>query len=158
MRYSLIIITMLALLGCGDDTCEIPYIAPPITDEPVYQDNINEIEQYLANNNLQANVTDSGLYYIIDSEGSEEKPTLCDAVNVAYTGYFTNGIIFDSSPGFSFFLSNVIAGWREGIPLYGKGGSGVLLVPSYLAYGATSPDPRIPANAVLLFDIELIDF
>jgi FKBP-type peptidyl-prolyl cis-trans isomerase len=50
----------------------------------------------------------------------------------------------------------VIAGWREGLQLFGKGGKGTLFIPSQLAYGNT-PMSGIPANSVLIFDIHLIN-
>jgi FKBP-type peptidyl-prolyl cis-trans isomerase FkpA len=74
---------------------------------------------------------------------------------VDYTGYFMDGKVFDESVS-TFSLRGVIAGWREGIPLFGKGGKGKLLIPSRLGYGS-NPPPGIPKDAVLLFDIHLID-
>ena len=60
-----------------------------------------------------------------------------------------------SSQGISFNLSGVIAGWTEGITYFKEGGSGVLLIPSHLAYGPK--DFRgIPGGSVLIFDVELL--
>lgn len=123
--------------------------------------NDDEIQQYIAENNLKAEKTASGVYYIINNPGNDEKPTVKDTVTCHYKGYFTNGSKFDSSydrgrPA-SFPLSQVIAGWQEGIPLFGKGGKGTLLIPSKLAYGSNPPG-GLPADAVMIFDIELIDF
>ena len=61
-----------------------------------------------------------------------------------------------SSNGITFPLSGVIQGWQEGIPLFKEGGSGILLIPSALGYGSQSVG-TIPANSVLIFDINLID-
>ena len=116
-----------------------------------------EILQYLEDNSLTASKTSSGLYYIIDNPGSSNKPDLCDDVTVIYNGYLTNGDVFDSSTdGVEFGLSNVILGWQEGIMLYGEGGTGKLLIPSKLAYALNPPSADIPVNAVLIFDIELL--
>lgn len=52
----------------------------------------------------------------------------------------------------------VIAGWDEGIALLNKGAKATLYVPSTMAYGAQSPNPKIPANGILIFDVELLDF
>jgi FKBP-type peptidyl-prolyl cis-trans isomerase len=52
---------------------------------------------------------------------------------------------------------NVIQGWDEGIALLNKGGKATLYIPSPLAYGKNSPTAAIPPNAVLIFDVELID-
>jgi FKBP-type peptidyl-prolyl cis-trans isomerase FkpA len=117
------------------------------------------IKDYLESKNLTAQKTESGLYYIITVPGSSEKPDLNSLVTVHYKGYFLDDSVFESSysgtpPTFP--LANVIAGWREGIQLYGKGGKGTLLIPSNLAYGST-PRTGIPANSVLIFDINLIN-
>ena len=123
--------------------------------------NQDEIEAYLDEHGLTAEKTDSGIHYIIKEEGTRKKPTIKDKVKCHYKGYFTNGNKFDSSydrgkPA-SFPLRQVIQGWQEGIPLFGKGGKGTLLIPSKLAYGSNPPG-GIPADAVMIFDIELIDF
>ncbi|MEM1214670.1 MAG: FKBP-type peptidyl-prolyl cis-trans isomerase [Bacteroidota bacterium] len=118
------------------------------------------ILDYLADNNLEAEEDMSGLFYIIDVPGSEEKPLLSDSVVVAYRGYLTDGNVFDATAEnetVTLRLSRLIEGWRIGIPKFGRGGSGTLLIPSALGYGPNRLGV-IPANAVLLFDIELEDF
>jgi FKBP-type peptidyl-prolyl cis-trans isomerase FkpA len=116
-----------------------------------------DIIKYIEDNDLNANRTNSGLYYIIKKEGTGIRPTSNSNVTVAYKGYFLNGNTFDQSnaDGISFGLNQVIKGWTEGIPLFKEGGEGVLLVPSNLGYG---PNGRssIPGGAVLVFDISLI--
>ena len=116
------------------------------------------IQQYIIDNNLSAQSTGSGLYYVIDVPGTGENPTLSSNVTVAYTGSLTDGSIFDQSSanGITFPLSGVIQGWQEGIPLFKEGGSGILLIPSALGYGSQSVG-SIPANSVLIFDVNLID-
>ena len=121
------------------------------------QQNEEEIQEYLKENNLEAQKSDSGLYYIINEPGTGKQPSESSTVKVAYKGYFTNGKVFDkSSPeGISFGLNQVIKGWTEGITYFKEGGSGVLLIPSRLGYGNRG-NSRIPAGSVLLFDIKLI--
>ena len=79
-------------------------------------------------------------------------------MRVAYRGYFTNGQVFDESEsnGVVFGLNQVIRGWTLGIPYFKEGGRGILLIPSGLAYGS-NPRSGIPANSVLIFDINLIE-
>jgi FKBP-type peptidyl-prolyl cis-trans isomerase FkpA len=112
------------------------------------------IENYLSENNLTAESTASGLYYIIENPGTGTQPTIDSEVTVRYSGKFLSGTVFDSGTA-SFPLSNVIKGWQEGIPLYKAGGKGTLIIPSGLAYGPNGSGP-IPGNTVLLFDIYLI--
>ena len=129
-------------------------------DDPEEQAKTDEdiIKTYIADNNLTATRTSSGLYYVVDEAGTGAQPGSTSTVTVRYRGYFTNGGVFDqsSNAGATFGLQSVIEGWQEGIPLYKEGGSGILLIPSALAYG-TQGTSGIPANSVILFDIELLD-
>ena len=120
------------------------------------QANEQEILDYISTNNLVAQKSDSGLYYIINEEGTGEQPNFNSNVTVTYKGYFTNGTVFDqNTQGYETNLRNVIKGWTEGITYFKEGGNGVLLVPSHLAYG---PDnySTIPGGSVLIFDVELL--
>lgn len=108
-------------------------------------------------NGHEAQRTESGLYYVIEEPGSADRPTIQDEVTVSYIGLFSDATIFDVGNDITFPLSNVILGWQEGIPLFGKGGEGWLLIPSHLGYGNTFR-PGIPPNSVLIFQIELTDF
>ena len=116
------------------------------------------ITQYISDNNLNATATGSGLYYVIESQGTGPNPTATSDVTVAYTGMLTSGDQFDASGpgGATFNLQNVIQGWTEGIPYFKEGGEGKLLIPSALGYG-TNNVGTIPANSVLIFDVRLIE-
>lgn len=116
------------------------------------------IQEYLVDNNLVAEKDPSGLYYIIEQQGTGAECNSSSDVRVAYTGYFLDGEIFDgsSSQGVTFNLSGVIEGWKIGIPYFREGGSGKLLIPSALAYGP-SGNASIPPNSVLIFSVELIE-
>ncbi|MFS4482830.1 FKBP-type peptidyl-prolyl cis-trans isomerase [Hyunsoonleella sp. 2307UL5-6] len=148
MKYTIVILMVLALVSCNSNDNET-------TD---FRDaNDTEITDYIAANNLNAQKSNSGLYYVVDTAGTGVQPTFTDNVTVAYKGYFTNGDVFDESSdtGISFSLQQVIAGWTEGITYFKEGGSGILLVPSHLAYGNAGRG-SIPGGAVLIFDINLI--
>ncbi|MBR9919468.1 MAG: peptidylprolyl isomerase [Bacteroidetes bacterium] len=121
---------------------------------------VTKIQKYLDDKGLNAQSTDSGLHYIIEDEGTgTEHPTASSDVTVYYTGSFLDGSYFDASNGtpVTFNLQNVIQGWREGIPLFKKGGKGKLFIPSDLGYGPNDYGP-IPGKSILIFDIELEDF
>ncbi|MEO1409626.1 MAG: FKBP-type peptidyl-prolyl cis-trans isomerase [Bacteroidota bacterium] len=119
------------------------------------------IEAYLQQNQMQAQSTASGLYYVIDEEGTGAHPTVQDKVTVHYHGTLLDGTVFDSSvergEPISFSLGQVIPGWQEGIPYLKKGGKGKLIIPSHLAYGGRRAG-KIPPFSVLVFEVELIDF
>jgi FKBP-type peptidyl-prolyl cis-trans isomerase FkpA len=116
-----------------------------------------DIIEYIEENDLVANRTNSGLYYVINEEGTGTRPTSSSNVTVAYKGYFLDGTVFDQSDanGISFGLDQVIKGWTEGIPLFKEGGQGILLIPSSLGYGLNGAG-SIPRGAVLVFDVNLI--
>ncbi|MEY3442551.1 MAG: hypothetical protein RLZZ519_832 [Bacteroidota bacterium] len=115
------------------------------------------IADYLTSNFLTAESSASGLHWIVDSLGSGAYPDLSSTVTVAYSGYFTDGGVFDESSdsGATFPLSGVIEGWQEGIPKFKQGGAGTLLIPSALGYGNNEVG-SIPKNSVLIFDVHLI--
>lgn len=115
------------------------------------------ITNYMANNNLNGTATGSGLYYVISTQGTGIQPDINSTVTVKYKGALKDGTIFDqSTTGATFSLNSVIKGWQEGIPYFKKGGKGVLLIPSALGYGDKATG-KIPANSVLIFDIDLVD-
>ncbi|MGB3585375.1 MAG: FKBP-type peptidyl-prolyl cis-trans isomerase [Tunicatimonas sp.] len=120
------------------------------------------INDYLAENSIDAQTTDSGLRYVITEEGSGVQPSVGDSVFVHYRGKFLDGTEFDASYdrgdplGFALGQSQLIQGWHEGIALLNKGAKATLYVPSSLAYGPQSTGPIAP-NSVLIFDVELVD-
>ena len=104
-------------------------------------------------------VTASGLQYQVVKEGKGAKPKPESIVKVHYTGTLITGEKFDSSvdrgePA-EFPVNGVIKGWTEALQLMKPGGKMRLFIPAALAYGEQGR-PSIPANSVLLFDVELI--
>ena len=133
-----------------------------VDDKPQLS-NEDEIKNYIQTHNLNAQRTASGLYYIVDQQGSGAKPQAGKVVTVNYTGKLMDGTIFDSSlnPGrepftFTLGVGQVISGWDEGIALFNVGGKGTLIIPSNLGYGEQGAGGSIPPNAVLIFEIEVV--
>ncbi|WP_242345411.1 FKBP-type peptidyl-prolyl cis-trans isomerase [Anaeromyxobacter terrae] len=105
--------------------------------------------------------TASGAVVIPIKEGTGASPTAADKVKVHYTGTLVNGKVFDSSvqrgqPA-EFPLGGVIKCWTEGLQKMKVGGKAKLVCPSDIAYGAQGRPPVIPGNAVLTFEIELLE-
>lgn len=146
MKYALLSIVLTLFISCSKEK-EVDYVAQ----------NEEEIAAYVAKNNLSAQRSDSGLYYVINEAGTGKQPTATSNVTVAYKGTYTNGTIFDQSnaDGISFGLQQVIRGWTEGIPFFKEGGSGILLVPAHLGYGSNDYS-GIPGGSVLIFEVKLI--
>jgi FKBP-type peptidyl-prolyl cis-trans isomerase len=118
------------------------------------------IKDYIKKANL-TNVQSlpSGLFYVIDNPGTGKAINYFDTVAVNYKGYLLNGEVFDQSKQpFTFIdgAQQVIPGWDQGITLFHQGGKGKLIIPSYLGYGDRESN-GIPANSVLVFDIEVVN-
>lgn len=123
------------------------------------QDTTDEkiINDYLSAKNLTASKTSSGLYYQIDSIGLGKKVNPTNSVFIKYTGKLPNDTIFDENLNGTYLsLKTAINGFREGVSYFNVGGKGKLFIPSKLAYGKNSVG-KVPANSVLIFDLEVIE-
>jgi FKBP-type peptidyl-prolyl cis-trans isomerase FkpA len=121
----------------------------------------NMIDAYVKKNAPNAKKTASGLYYLIEREGTGIGPQKGQTIEAHYRGTLLNGKEFDSDHGvpFSFALGQgqVIAGWDEGFALLKKGSKAKLIIPAALAYGTQSPSGDIPPNSPLVFEVELVN-
>ena len=138
------------------------------------------IEKFLEENNIEAEKTESGIFYVMKEEGSGEQASAGDTVKVNYSGHVLNGPFFDTNDealakekelfneqraaqgGYApleFVLGQgrVIKGWDEGIALLKEGGKATLYIPSPLAYGPRQRSAEIVANSILVFDVELVE-
>lgn len=126
------------------------------SEEPNFDaQNEAEIVKYIADNNLRAERSDSGLYYVVNESGNGTNPGSNSTVTIAYKGYYLNGRVFDQNSEYKISLQRVIRGWTEGVTYFKEGGSGILLIPSKLGYG-TKKYGGIPGGSVLVFDISLL--
>ncbi len=134
------------------------------------------IEKYLADNNLEAVASADGIYQVVNEEGSGPRPERGQRASVSYVLRLLDGKLIDTNyeevareagafdqrrvpyRPYTFTVGNdaVIDGWHLGIPLVRKGGKSKLLIPSHLGYGPRGK-PGIPGNAVLVFDVEVVD-
>ena len=114
-----------------------------------------QLQNFTSNGNITAlKVEDT-----VVGTGAEAKAG--DTVTVHYTGAVAStGTIFQSSLDTGnpvpLSLNQVIKGWADGIPGMKEGGKRRLYIPADQAYGANSPSADIPANAALVFDVELV--
>ncbi len=119
------------------------------------------ILDYAKENNLTLEAHSSGLYFMIEKEGTgTSHPNLNSKVTIHYRGTLLDGSEFDSSLGGdprTFALRNLIEGWQIGIPLMVRNEKRKLIIPSRLGYGSRETD-KIPSYSVLVFDIELQGF
>jgi FKBP-type peptidyl-prolyl cis-trans isomerase FklB len=126
--------------------------------------NVKDGAAFLAENKKKKGVTttESGLQYEVVTAGKGATPKPTDVVKVHYHGTLLDGTVFDSSvdrkePA-EFPVNRVIAGWTEALQKMKVGDKWKLVIPAELAYRATgTPDGTIGPNAVLKFDVELLD-
>lgn len=135
------------------------------------------IQDYIAEKGLDAQKTESGLYYVIEEEGTGDPVTPGTTMYVDYAGYLIDGTLFDTSiesvarendifnenrPSYeplpvNVGMGQVIPGWDEGLLLLKKGSKGKFIIPSPLAYGENGAGAMIPGNSVLVFDVDVAD-
>ena len=147
--FALAIVLFALFTSCKKDT---PFDA---AKQAVIDDGL--IQAYIKTNNSTAIKDASGLYYQVITPGTGAYPTAVSIVNVNYSGKLLDGTLFDSG-NITYALQSLIKGWQIGIPHINKGGRILLIIPSALGYGNSSPGGSIPANAVLVFTVDLINF
>jgi len=120
-------------------------------------------DKFLADNKVKEGVkaTESGLQYLVITEGTGATPKATDTVVTHYTGTTIDGKVFDSSvkrnaPA-TFPVNGVIKGWTEALQLMKVGAKWKLFIPSELAYGERGAGANIGPNQVLIFEIELLE-
>ena len=114
---------------------------------------------YLAHNANSDGVvtTESGLQFKVIEEGEGPSPTTTDVALVGYKGTLLDGTVFDENPQTAMPVDGVVPGFSEGLQKMKKGGKYRLWIPPQLGYGEQAAGP-IPANSVLVFDVQLHDF
>lgn len=126
------------------------------------------ILKHLKENKLSYVKSPSGVYIVFQEEGFDDSPVKGNKVTVNYTGKLMNGKVFDSNTDpkfnhvqpftFTLLAGQVIKGWDEGVSMMRRKSKATLYIPSTLAYGSRSQGPDIPANSILVFDIEVLDY
>jgi FKBP-type peptidyl-prolyl cis-trans isomerase len=125
---------------------------------------IQAVKDYLTSKSITAIQDPSGVFYLNTQEGAgTATPTVCSTINFIYKGTLTNGKVFDGPSTLTFPLQDLIAGWQIIIPKMKRGGKTTLYIPPTLGYGSREIKDNlgnviIPANSILIFDIELLNF
>ncbi|MBC7552752.1 MAG: FKBP-type peptidyl-prolyl cis-trans isomerase [Taibaiella sp.] len=125
------------------------------------------LQDYFAKNNIKAEKTSSGLYYVMQKEGTGEKIAAGQMVAMNYTGKLLDGTTFDSNLDSAFHhkelfkfpvgAHQVIPGWDEGVMMLKKGSKATFYIISSLAYGDRPAGPLVPPNSILIFDVEVVE-
>lgn len=125
-----------------------------------------KLQEYFLKNDLHPKKGSGGMYYSIAKEGTGRQILIGEVVKMNYTGRLLDGTVFDSNTDPKFrhqepFVTEigagrVIKGWDKGIQLLKKGTVATLYIPSIMGYGEEGA-ARIPANSILVFDVEVLD-
>ncbi|BAV07665.1 FKBP-type peptidyl-prolyl cis-trans isomerase FkpA precursor [Filimonas lacunae] len=116
-----------------------------------------QMKAFCTANNIEYTQLSNGLLYQVVDSGSGTAPANQSVIYVIYKGTLLNGTVFDqTNTAVKMNLSNLIEGWKVGLPLIKRGGHIKLIIPSYLGYGCAELT-GIPANSALYFDIKLTD-
>ncbi len=178
---SLFLILLFSLYSCGSDapqeqTAAPTPLAPEVEDDLLTRLSMqliakpssqahhdqNTIVNYAIDQLVDVKMSPSGLFYQITEAGDQADipPRWGDVLVLHYRGTFLDGRVFDESkPGKAFKakLRQVIPGWQEALLMMRKGGKGIFILPSHLAYGPEGLGNTIAPNTILKFEIELVD-
>ncbi len=124
------------------------------------QDSLS-LEAYIKNQQIEAELTEEGLFYHIEEYGSGDYAKPGNYVMIKYKGSLLNGTVFDESPEdepyvFQLGYRQVILGKEIGLTFFQVGSKGRLFVPSELGYGRNGAGKMVPPNASLIYEIELL--
>lgn len=132
-------------------------------EERIAKEKIKAKFETIIANKEKAMTFDSGLKIYTKEAGLGEQPKEGDQVKIHYTGYLTNGTVFDSSykknkPFVTKIgVGKVIKGWDEGVQELRVGTKAILYIPTDLAWGSRGAGKAIPPNAAVIFEIELLE-
>lgn len=157
LRYCSIL--LLLLIGCSkaDDTSGAWDGA---LDTIAQQDVL--IRSYIASHNLNMRKDPTGMYYEIQVAGEDDRMTLESVPTLSYTRKNLQDSLLDASFGGTNFdgrkLKDHIVGWQIGLQMIGKGGKMLMIIPSPLGFGKSEVANIIPANSILVCQVELEDY
>lgn len=145
------VIMLLGLYACNLNQVD--------SSQQVYNQNLDQIQSYVASNKLAGSQTGTGLFYAITKANPTGKlPSLGEEVMFTYKISTLNGAFVDSTASPAYYLLGLgalLPGLEEGLSLMREGEKAILLLPSILAYGDQA-QTKVPANSVIRIDVTLL--
>lgn len=154
-NYSILFLLFLSvafLSGCGNDD------APAISFEEQLEIDLEIIDEYLDDNNINAQIHESEIRYVVNREGDGKAPKIGDELMVKYQSYFLDETLAGGDTiGFSIVLAEtLVEAWQLMVPEMNEGGKITIYSPSGYLFGPAGLGETIPPNAILVYEIELI--
>jgi FKBP-type peptidyl-prolyl cis-trans isomerase FkpA len=143
---------VLFIAGCridGDDNC----VTKTIASEQA------KMEALATSQGMTWSQHSSGILFQVVNPGAGMTASSTSKIFVKYEGRLESGVIFETQTDHTqtgWVLGGMIAGWQIAVPLIQEGGKIRVVIPSSLAYGCGFRG-NIPSNAILYFDIDLVD-
>jgi hypothetical protein len=160
LRATFYFLSVFVLTGCSKDEYSGDIMAD--SQNTLQQQNLI-IQEYIRMNSLNMERDFSGMYYKIEDTGDPaEHMTLNSVPTIVYTRRNLQDSLLDASFGDTNFdgraLKDHIVGWQIGLQKIGRGGRIFMIIPSPLAFGNVGVGNIIPANTILVCNVELVDF
>jgi FKBP-type peptidyl-prolyl cis-trans isomerase FkpA len=171
LRDSTLMVTMsMRVLDVADEAAVIEKM---MRDQFDYEQ--EQIQEYLVNNNLEAEYIDEEVYYIVSQEGTGDFITLSDSVIAQVTLRTLEGVVLGTNKEDVAIANGLhvegreyeplrftvegesVEGWMRYIPRFRQGGAGTLIIPSRYGYGSRGAGNMIPPNTTLVYDIEILE-
>ncbi len=116
-----------------------------------------QIQEYLDEKKINCEKSDSGLYFKVIKKGDGRKIKYTDEVSFKYRGELLNGRVFDDKKEpVTFYVTQLIACWKEVLLEINEGGKVFLVSPPQLGYGDHKLND-IPQNSILVFEMEVVE-
>ncbi len=149
---ALFLLSIAFISGCGKDD------GPTISFEEQLEIDLQLIDDYLDNNDINALIHESEIRYVINLEGDGNTPEIGDELMVKYQSYFLDeSFAGGDTIGFSLPLTeSLVEAWQLMMPEMKEGGKMTIYSPSGYLFGPAGLGENIPPNAILIYEIELI--
>ncbi|MFO7873759.1 MAG: FKBP-type peptidyl-prolyl cis-trans isomerase [Bacteroidales bacterium] len=116
-----------------------------------------KILEYLEEHGYDYEELDSGVFVVIEEEGSGNYPNENSTIRMTFEGYELNGDLYNAGYNTNVQVTSMVPGFRYGITSFKRDGSGMIFIPSDLGYGENGYG-NLPYGEVLRYEVEIFDF